>query len=178
MTPLTEREPAPDAGGDHLPDPTTGEASALVEGGDAVGNNSTQTPQDGPVAEVAEVTQVRRAPRFGSFVFVALALAFLTAFGLSVVRDSLLAPAASRGVGTGGLFLILFVALGCLFVLVACALAVVIDRRSVRRFGAAAPRTSVVPTPATGREHPATGREHPGTGREHPASSDESEDPR
>lgn len=111
--------------------------------------------EDGPievVAQVADPTRVRRAPRFGAFVFVGIALAFLLAGLLSFVRDSFLPPeeVAARALDSWGIFWLLLLGLGAFFALASFAVAVWLDRRSVRRaerVRAAAP--SSAPPPAT-----------------------------
>ncbi|PFG18814.1 hypothetical protein [Serinibacter salmoneus] len=87
------------------------------------------------VAAVADPTRVRRAPRFGSFVFTAVILAALLAGLATFVRDAFLPPEelVGRALGAGGMFLLLWLGLSAFFVLAAYAIAVALDRRSVRR---------------------------------------------
>ncbi len=91
------------------------------------------------LAEEANPAYVRRAPRFGAFVFVALFLAALVAGSASFVRDAFLPPEAlvGRALDSGGMFLLLFLILGSFFSLAAYGIAVALDRRSVRRMLAA-----------------------------------------
>lgn len=111
--------------------------------------------EDGPievVAQVADPTRVRRAPRFGAFVFVGIALAFLLAGLLSFVRDSFLPPeeVAARALDSWGIFWLLLLGLGAFFALASFAVAVWIDHRSVRRaecVRAAAPSSAATPDP-------------------------------
>ena len=87
------------------------------------------------LSDVVDPTRVRRAPRFGSFVFVGIFLAALVSGLLSFVRDSFLPPEqlAGRALDAGGMFLVLFIFFGATFVLIAFGIAVWLDRRSVRR---------------------------------------------
>lgn len=91
------------------------------------------------LAQEANPAYVRRAPRFGAFVFVALFLAALIAGVASFVRDAFLPPEelVGRALDSGGMFLLLFLILASFFSLAAYGLAVVLDRRSVRRMLAA-----------------------------------------
>lgn len=88
------------------------------------------------VTEVVDPTQIRRAPRFGSFLFVGLFLAALLSGGLSFVRDAFL-PAeqvAARALDSWGIFWVLFIFFGAMFALASFAVVAWLDRRSVRRF--------------------------------------------
>ena len=87
------------------------------------------------VSDVVDPRRIRRAPRFGSFVFVGIFLAALVSGLLSFVRDSFLPPEqlAGRALDGGGMFLVLFIFFGATFVLIAFGIAVWLDRRSMRR---------------------------------------------
>lgn len=109
------------------------------------------------VAAVADATRVRRAPRFGSFVFTAVILAALLAGLATFVRDAFLPPEelVGRALDAGGMFLLLWLGLSSFFVLAAYGIAVALDRRSVRRMERSqeASRTGAETTP-----HPAPDR--------------------
>ncbi|WP_148059575.1 heme exporter protein CcmD [Salana multivorans] len=95
--------------------------------------------EDVRIAAEANPAYVRRAPRFGAFVFAALFLAALIAGVASFVRDVFLPPEelVGRALDAGGMFLLLFLVLSAFFVLAAYGIAVALDRRSVRRMLAA-----------------------------------------
>ncbi|MBN8883080.1 MAG: hypothetical protein J0H73_12295, partial [Salana multivorans] len=95
--------------------------------------------EDVRIAAEANPAYVRRAPRFGAFVFAALFLAALIAGVASFVRDVFLPPEelVGRALDAGGMFLLLFLVLSAFFVLAAYGIAVALDRLSVRRMLAA-----------------------------------------
>ena len=94
-------------------------------------------PEGDPVALLAAAspTRTRRAPRFGSFIAVAIVLAALIAGILTFVRDQFLPLVELQGrvLSGGGMFLVLFIGLAPFLTLAAVGLAVWLDRRSVRR---------------------------------------------
>lgn len=105
-----------------------------------------ETPEPDPlvtarVIEVIDPRQVRRAPRLGAFLAVGLLLAFLLAVGLSFVRDAML-PAEqvqARSLDSWGTFWVLFAFLAPIGALCAYAIAVAVDRRSIKRWRARQP---------------------------------------
>ena len=87
------------------------------------------------VAGLADRSRVRRAPRFGAFLFAGLFLAAFVAGLLSFVRDSTLPPEAlaGRALDSWGMFWLLLIGLGAFFALASYTVATWFDRRSVRR---------------------------------------------
>ncbi|MEE6271732.1 hypothetical protein [Georgenia wangjunii] len=70
---------------------------------------------------------LRRAPRYGRFAFVGVLLGALASLVLALL------PGGGSDLGTGTLFLLLFIALGSLGALLGALAAVLAERRSVRR---------------------------------------------
>ena len=87
------------------------------------------------VAGLADTSRVRRAPRFGAFLFAGLFLAAFVAGLLSFVRDATLPPEAlvGRALDSWGMFWLLLIGLGAFFALASYAVATWFDRRSIRR---------------------------------------------
>jgi hypothetical protein len=87
------------------------------------------------VAGLADRSRVRRAPRFGAFLFAGLFLAAFVAGLLSFVRDSTLPPEAlvGRALDSWGMFWLLLIGLGAFFALGSYTIATWLDRRSIRR---------------------------------------------
>ncbi|PWD51753.1 hypothetical protein C8046_14955 [Serinibacter arcticus] len=122
--------PEPDAASEPGPEPDAAPRPDVVA-------------EDAAVAGLADATRVRRAPRFGSFIFAAIILSVFLAGLFSFVRDSTLSPAvvAARALDSWGIFWLLLIAISAFLVLFSFGLAVWLDRRSVRKQQRAAERT-------------------------------------
>lgn len=132
-----------------LVDPASVEATVSIEARAAVepdGTPATPTPatpepdreivsESSAVAGLADRSRVRRAPRFGAFLFAGLFLAAFVAGLLSFVRDSTLPPEAlvGRALDSWGMFWLLLIGLGAFFALGSYTIATWLDRRSIRR---------------------------------------------
>lgn len=105
------------------PDPTTPEPDREI------------VSESSAVAGLADRSRVRRAPRFGAFLFAGLFLAAFVAGLLSFVRDSTLPPEAlvGRALDSWGMFWLLLIGLGAFFALGSYTIATWLDRRSIRR---------------------------------------------
>lgn len=124
-------------GADHAPDQAAREAAVEPTEQSPTERAATAQPTEVAgvaVSEVLDRTRVRRAPRFGAFLFVGLVLAFLVSFGLSYVRDWILPEQVQgRALDSWGLFLLLFIFLALFFALGSYGVAVLVDQASVRR---------------------------------------------
>lgn len=111
-----------------IPEPTTPEPTTPGPDREIVSESSA-------VAGLADRSRVRRAPRFGAFLFAGLFLAAFVAGLLSFVRDSTLPPEAlvGRALDSWGMFWLLLIGLGALFALGSYTIATWLDRRSIRR---------------------------------------------
>lgn len=86
-----------------------------------------------PISAAVDRRTVRRAPRYSTFIFLGVLLAAVAAFILSGLPPSQVAMDQGVHVPRGTLFLVLLATLGVVGGILGAALAVVLDRLSLRR---------------------------------------------
>lgn len=125
----------PDAGPETTPDPTTDATAAGAAAPETAADAGTPAAPDAEVSTVVDPTTVRRAPRYRAFFWVGALLGIVLggAFGLYLVSSTDPADIGGPLQKPGVYVTVIMLATTTVTVLLAGLVAVLLDRRSVRR---------------------------------------------